>query len=1069
MKKLAIVFVCIVVFFLGIGIFLQSPFVKKKVVGFLNRELAESPIRIEAGQIVTLFPSLEMRDVTLYVDDWTITCQRVQGKVSLLRTLAKEVSLSNLEADQIRFTHTPQEKIASSPPSPSSPLHFNIQRFKFKDIEFPNAPPTDMSGSFSFQRFASGKETMEGKANLLFPLAYPTSLSFQAERDPQKAWMVSPIKIENGPFQTTGSLQLSEQGNVEKGSFQIQSDLLSFQTKIPLSFRFFAEITLQKEAEGFSIRPAFRIPVLQIDGFSISNLQGHGAFQASLLDAKGTFSSSFSFSDYDFEATSQFEWEKGIGFHFSDCKVESPIFQLTSNLFLSPDFLVDGTTTFSTPQIQEIIPEIYAAISGDIVWKKEGSDQMAHCDLKATNCFFRNLQADQLTLFADILDPFHERTGFLSLDVEGGKWRSLTMHRANLEISKKDKEAFFQMNLEGNWKHPLFLNGQGSWKENELLLSSLNGSFFNHPLQMTESMLLKWGPSSFLCPSLSLQIGEGLLSAFLSREGTEFQSDVTLTKMPLDVLSLNPLETSVAGIADITFHLAQKKEQTCGNLQATLKNVQLGMLGQETDLTSQGSFEAHLQDNRCFLEGCFLLQDTPLFSCEMEIPVHLTLFPFKPQFLYNEDVRGHLSLQGEISQWLDFFDLGTHHLTGSSQCILSVRNTLGSPLVEGEACIKDGFYQNYQTGTELHQLNARFSAHQEQITLDCLTATDAQKTGTFTAQGSIELAPAQHFPFEFHVDLNRFQGISLSLLTSELEGNLDIRGNLKEGLALGKIDIIHSDIMIPSRVPRTIPELQVVYKHPQAPLSVAPLQSISNYPLHLNIGVNAPGSIFISGRGLKSEWKGQVLVGGTQAFPIVQGQIELVQGAFLFSGREFKLTQGSLLFNSQESTLPYLNLSANLEVKDITITAHLKGPINNPQIVLQSAPPLPMGTIMSYLLFGQDLAEINSFQALQLAESVTTLLGEGPNLLESTRKSLGIDRIQILTIPSKTKEGEESVSVQVGKYVAEGVLVSYSQGAEQSSTNIKVEVEGSHGFSFILETDQTQEQGKFSIRWNHIY
>jgi translocation and assembly module TamB len=88
-------------------------------------------------------------------------------------------------------------------------------------------------------------------------------------------------------------------------------------------------------------------------------------------------------------------------------------------------------------------------------------------------------------------------------------------------------------------------------------------------------------------------------------------------------------------------------------------------------------------------------------------------------------------------------------------------------------------------------------------------------------------------------------------------------------------------------------------------------------------------------------------------------------------------------------------------------------------------------------------------------------------MLENTRRALGIDRLRIVSEP--TSEGEETISIQVGKYVAKGVLVSISQNAENSAPNISIEVDIGKGFFFQAETDQLQEQGKFGLKWNKNY
>jgi translocation and assembly module TamB len=198
-----------------------------------------------------------------------------------------------------------------------------------------------------------------------------------------------------------------------------------------------------------------------------------------------------------------------------------------------------------------------------------------------------------------------------------------------------------------------------------------------------------------------------------------------------------------------------------------------------------------------------------------------------------------------------------------------------------------------------------------------------------------------------------------------------------------------------------------------------------------------------------------------------KGTLELIDGEFNFSTRRFTLTEGSLSLSGVEHQMPDLNLEAVTETQGVTITARLKGPLDNPQVTLQSAPPLPMGSIMSYLLFGQDISEISGFEALQIASSLASLSGTGPDVMESTRKTLGVDRLRVVS--NSGDEGGETVALQVGKYVSKGVLVSMTQGTEESSTNISVEIEIKGNIIFQIESDQHQEQGKFTLKWRLNY
>ena len=53
---------------------------------------------------------------------------------------------------------------------------------------------------------------------------------------------------------------------------------------------------------------------------------------------------------------------------------------------------------------------------------------------------------------------------------------------------------------------------------------------------------------------------------------------------------------------------------------------------------------------------------------------------------------------------------------------------------------------------------------------------------------------------------------AIDLIAAEAEGHLTIDGDLHSALAKGRIEIVESDIAIPDKIPRSYPDLQVVYK-----------------------------------------------------------------------------------------------------------------------------------------------------------------------------------------------------------------------------------------------------------------
>jgi translocation and assembly module TamB len=157
-----------------------------------------------------------------------------------------------------------------------------------------------------------------------------------------------------------------------------------------------------------------------------------------------------------------------------------------------------------------------------------------------------------------------------------------------------------------------------------------------------------------------------------------------------------------------------------------------------------------------------------------------------------------------------------------------------------------------------------------------------------------------------------------------------------------------------------------------------------------------------------------------------------------------------------------MNITSTVDYPGLTVTVHFRGNLRAPQLIFESNPSLPTSSILARILFNKDVTELSAAQALQLANTIVTLSGSsGPNVLDTIRKNLGVDRLSI-----STSEETGQVSVQIGKYITRGVMISLTQSTE--SSHIKVEVELKAGFVLEAET-QEDNQGKFSFKWNKNY
>ena len=202
----------------------------------------------------------------------------------------------------------------------------------------------------------------------------------------------------------------------------------------------------------------------------------------------------------------------------------------------------------------------------------------------------------------------------------------------------------------------------------------------------------------------------------------------------------------------------------------------------------------------------------------------------------------------------------------------------------------------------------------------------------------------------------------------------------------------------------------------------------------LNINVNAPGRIFVRGRGLDAELGGSLQITGDTNNIISAGRFELVRGRLDILGKRFDLEEGSAQF--QGDLIPYIRFVSTTSTQSGSVSVIVEGPADDPEVSFASNPPGPQDEVLAQLLFGRNIAEISAFQALQLANAVAVLAGRGGNgLIGNLRDNFGLDDLDVTT----TDEGE--TALRVGKYISDNIytdVTAASDGTGEVSLNIDI-------------------------------
>jgi len=452
------------------------------------------------------------------------------------------------------------------------------------------------------------------------------------------------------------------------------------------------------------------------------------------------------------------------------------------------------------------------------------------------------------------------------------------------------------------------------------------------------------------------------------------------------------------------------------------------------------TMQASLRDNR--LQATLLLQglsSSPL-RVDVQAPFAFSMSPLMVATPSRGEVTG--TLRGEIGleQLGRLVDAHEERLSGLVEVTLDLEGSWDSPGVQGEIRLRNGSYENLRTGTILREVEVELAARAPGLVVNRATASDGEK-GLLSAQGRFEFSREQGSRFKLDLALEKVKPFRYDWASAVVGGDLTLAGSFSEALLSGRIQVDTAEFRIPDRLAPEIRNLEVIEINKPGPTqqAVVEVRAPQLVPLSLDMTVQSPGRVYLSGRGLDSEWRGEVRIKGEAAKPSIEGALSVVRGSVSFLGKRFELKRGSLFLDGSIPPSPRIDVEAESRSREIVAYLHVVGPVQALEMKLSSDPPLPPDEILSRLLFGRSASNITPLQAIQLADSINTLArGGGLDLLGRTRQLLGLDQLTV-TQSGKT---EEKTALSAGKYLSEKVYLEVQQGisAETGKASLKWEI-----------------------------
>lgn len=360
------------------------------------------------------------------------------------------------------------------------------------------------------------------------------------------------------------------------------------------------------------------------------------------------------------------------------------------------------------------------------------------------------------------------------------------------------------------------------------------------------------------------------------------------------------------------------------------------------------------------------------------------------------------------------------------------RGTLANPQIRGSVRTERARVESAVTGMVIENVRAAGRFDGSRLVLDSFAGT-TKRGGTVSGRGAFDLAGPRGFGIDLRLDAKAAQLLDRDDLKAQVTGPLTIRSDGQEGSISGDLRLDSGSFRLGSvTAAAQVPRLAV--REVNLPPGERPTPKRLT-PWRLDLDVNAPERLTVTGLGINSEWSADLEIAGTVTEPRITGRAELIRGTYDFAGRRFDLERGLIRFQGESPVNPVLDITAEGGVQGLNAVIRVTGRGQRPEISFSSTPALPQDELLSRLLFGTSITNLSAPEALQLAAAVASLNNTGGGLdpINAVRAATGLDRLRIVPADITTGQG---TAIAAGKYLGRRVYVEVVTDARGYSATI---------------------------------
>lgn len=529
------------------------------------------------------------------------------------------------------------------------------------------------------------------------------------------------------------------------------------------------------------------------------------------------------------------------------------------------------------------------------------------------------------------------------------------------------------------------------------------------------------------------------------QRGGAWQVDATGDDLPLDVIRLAfPSQPRYLGTLDLTLAASgagQSPWEGSASVVLTGGGIVYQLSSDSADATETvqfGSGRADLHANGDSLQATIGLAAT----AETFIAANATAMRLPGVALGNLPVTGRIRARMGDANLLPLLVAEIDDAAGVLDADVALSGRISQPELDGRIALSNGALDLYRINLALREMEIDVNLSANRFGFE---GTGRAGDGTWSLGGT--LAWRNGLPAGT-LDLK-----GENLLVADLPDYRVVAAPDLHFLIDGRKIDASGEVFIPSARIQPTDLSGAVQVSPDSRLvQDEPAETASSFFVNSEIRIRLGDDVQLDTFGLQGRLGGSVgTTTRTGDIPVGRGELSVSSGKYEAYGQSLDITRGRLLFDASPLDDPGLDIQAERTIETTKVGLNVRGTLRDPRFGFYSEPSMSQTQILSYLLVGKPIDDLQNRDADTVGSARDTLALQGGGILAAQLgRRLGLGEIGV------ESTGANDTALVLGRFLSPRLFVSYGISLTESINTLKLRYTISD--RWVLKTEAGENQ-----------